>query len=251
MARRMHLRIRPEALMRKRGRLALPLALIPLFLPLSARAQNLLTNPGFDQGAAAWNTFVDVYPLGQPERAVGTVVWTADDAAGRPDSGGVAFRLRGGPQSTATVKLWQCVTIEPGRAYAAGGKVRIDRQQNAGDVFLLGFFPTTDCSGRPSAEKGAPVIRNGALEPGDMDGSFRPASLRMTAPTGCRSARVMVRASRSGTSHPSPFALESHVDDLYLIPEPNGSEASLLPTRAYSTVTDFARFRGWSTSQPR
>jgi hypothetical protein len=46
----------------------------------------------------------------------------------------------------------------------------------------------------------------------------------------------------SQTSTPSP-----RISTPYRVSRANAPG----PRRAYSTVTDFARFRGWSTSQPR
>jgi hypothetical protein len=87
--------------------------------PLSA--QNLLTNPGFDQDLSGWAT-----PQG------GTAWDGTRDADGNPASGSAAVKIYPPISSLSTLcpeVLSQCVTVTPGTAYNFGGKIFIPEGQ--------------------------------------------------------------------------------------------------------------------------
>ncbi len=63
---------------------------------------------------------------------------------------------------------------------------------------------------------------------------------------GVEGAQLQARHGVAATSTPIEASPRTRIAETMR----RGTTAPLMPRR-YSTVTDFARFRGWSTSQPR
>ena len=98
--------------------------------PLSVRAQNLLTNPGFDGDLAGWITLS------------GSFSFNAEDADGGPPGS-----AEGSSSFEFGAFLRQCVGVMPGTVYEAGGMFRlISGGANTADIQVL-TYPTVDCSG--------------------------------------------------------------------------------------------------------
>jgi hypothetical protein len=134
--------------MRKRGRLAALLLLVPL----PAVSQNLLTNPGFDGGLSGWAVATTIYPDPSPLPGYveASAVWTPSDANGSPASGGIALHARAETSSVATAAVAQCVPVAGDMLASFGARFLITGQYSTADAQVsLKLFPTAGCSGTP------------------------------------------------------------------------------------------------------
>ena len=98
----------------------------------SVHAQNLLSNPGFDQNLSGWTQGAF-----NPQH-------NSADANGSAHSGSVRSMVPGGT-NTAGFILYQCVPVSPGVAYDFSVKARL--QQPGALVGDVRSYPSGNCSG--------------------------------------------------------------------------------------------------------
>lgn len=98
---------------------------------VSAHAQGLLSNPGFDTGFDDWEVF---------EGRVGA--WVEDDARGKPDSGSALLTNLNVSNGSVPLVLYQCIPVESGVEYEFGGDLMVSANQpedTAAYIFLQTF----------------------------------------------------------------------------------------------------------------
>lgn len=108
------------------------LVLVCSLVPLAAVAQNLLTNPNFDQNLNGWTV------------EGGTAAWDSTDVAGSTASGSARLTNTG-----SQAHLWQCVAVTPGVKHDLIVRSRIPAGQSATGITFFGmyYYGTTNCTG--------------------------------------------------------------------------------------------------------
>ncbi|HWC66323.1 MAG TPA: hypothetical protein VG777_09580 [Thermoanaerobaculia bacterium] len=193
-------------------RLALLLAAI-FAISAPARAQNLLTNPGFDGTLDPWDTSLYVtFDAGQSATADGT--------------GSALVELPDSVPPGQFLVLRQCVAVVPGTTYSFGGKMRISSASGAGGsgYAFLEWHAASDCSdSRIGVVQTANAV---ALPPGPTD-VWSTVEGIVTAPANATYALMLPTVEITG---PLPVAASGirreaavqnlivNVDDVFLTP---------------------------------
>ncbi len=132
---------------------------------VSAAAQNLLTNPGFDSSLDGW-------------RVVGSVVsWDGTmDGTSSPSSGSAEILWQQDQVTGLVPVVSQCVEVVPNMAYRFGGQVFIpnDLTIQGSAFYNILFFPTSGCAGTPPP--GASVQTPMVGRAGSWIGTFATAN---------------------------------------------------------------------------
>lgn len=109
-----------------------------ILVPVAARAQNLLVNPGFDTDFSGWNSNI-------------AASWDGTmDAGGSAASGSVHVEVTLGPTVTSNGGVSQCVTgIVPGTSYDFAGQVFLSESPGSGARAYIAvvWFDDAACAG--------------------------------------------------------------------------------------------------------
>jgi len=117
--------------------LAAAILFASLTIPSTLRAENLLTNPGFERDLAGWT--VAAYP-GL------SVVWENYDALGdsRLPSGSVALFFDGVDRTASLSRVSQTIPVTPNAEYAFGAKIRLASNPADATAFVAMFWKRAD-----------------------------------------------------------------------------------------------------------
>jgi hypothetical protein len=152
---------------------------VGLILAGSASAQNLLVNPGFDQGTSGWTA-------GSPTV---TTVWQQVDADGSPGSGSVKATLHTAAPGEGFSALAQCVPVVAGTQYAFSIKVRTATKLVQPQVMAVDFVSDPACASLAGGNAFLlPVSHPGWVGAGDF----------LIAPPGSQSARIGLQIEDNG-----------------------------------------------------
>ena len=171
---------------------ALGVACACLAAAATAAAQNLLTNGSFDGGLSGWN-----YP------GYTSIDWTLD-ATGGGSSGSAKAVI---PATYSRAALGQCVAVQGGVQYTAGGKVLIPTgQASTGAVWLfVQFLSSTDCNGGFLIEAETPELSA-------TTGWEQVDTGAVTAPSTARTAYLAAWVDNHGAAD-----FKANFDDMFLV----------------------------------
>lgn len=162
---------------------------------LPARSAELLTNPGFDGGAAGWDLFAEA---GRYEGR-----WQAVDAGGDVGSGSILLEHHGDLVDVSYSGALQCVPVDPGATYDVAATLRLPPGQPVtGSVRVVVYWSSgSDCTGFLS---GVTALLH------DAPGGWVPLAASVVAPAGAHSARVRLNIHNTTGG----ATLVGHVDDV-------------------------------------
>jgi len=147
----------------------------------TARAQNLLVNPGFDHSLDGWTTV----PNGGA-----TAVWQGPDGDGSTGSGSARVTVPTGVPGNGYDAVSQCVAVTAGTAYTYSAKVRTSAALTLMQPLTIAFFSGTACDGDPLGGFG-PAVES------PHDGWTGIADVE-TATAGSHSARITLSGESNG-----------------------------------------------------
>lgn len=134
-------------------------------LPLTASAQNLALNGGFDAGLAGWRATGE-----------GTAAPSTEDIVGDPGSGSVRLGNAQPDAGTQVVPLDQCIPMLVPGTYEIGGSARVDPAQVPGRAVIgVALYDGLACDGALRAVAGRFIPRAA---------TFTPVAFEFTAANG-------------------------------------------------------------------
>lgn len=191
--------------------------LVCSLVPLSAFAQNLLTNPNFDQNLNGWTI------------EGGTAAWDPTDAAGSSASGSARLTNSG-----SQTHLYQCVQVTPGVKHDLVVRSRIPAGQSATGVTFFGmyYFGTTNCTGSSVGSSSSAGVS-------EIDRWIVGDQTNYGAVSGeARSARVSLLVNKSSGS-----TFVAQFDSVQFGPSGSFSQRLVIPAAASITGANNSAFR--------
>lgn len=188
---------------------------------LPARAQNLLTNPDFDDALqlSGWNELK---------------TWSPDDFADDLASGSV--RILNAAAGSNVALMRQCVPAAPDTSFDASAEIRAAAGQSAGVVrFTVVFWAVADCLGTTDLDAvgffpGPDAPKTGDWEPVSSTGVVAPALTQ--------SAEIQLVVSKTVAGG----SLDAYFDHVFL-PEPAQALAAAAAMASLGALERRARLR--------
>jgi len=205
-------------------------AIVLVSLTSTLRAENLLTNPGFEGSLAGW--IVEAYP--------GLAVrWDARDALGDRSSGSALLAFDSVERTTSLGRVYQTIPVTGGAVYAFGAKIRQASNPAGATAFVAMFWLAAD--GRELYQGDTAVVA--------IDGAWVTTSARAIAPAEAASVqvRLYIREVR-GTSVSFDDVFVQRISEASC---PVSCGSSVAEGAAIGTPVSFgAAFHAGCTSQP-
>lgn len=146
-------------------------AILLVSLASTLRAENLLTNPGFEGSLAGWT--VDAYP--------GLAVrWDSRDALSDSSSGSALLDFNNIERTTSLGRVYQTIPVTASAEYAFGAKIRQSSNPAGATAFVAMFWLAAD--GRELYQGDTAVVA--------VDGAWVATSARAVAPADAASVQV-------------------------------------------------------------